>query len=292
MPRKSEKSQPSGRAATSTKPIGAGPLARWLTICFVKMRNQTYIRRVWKRPPGLLTVFGRCIKVYPFENLAEAHAMQFVAQHTSIPVPKVHCAFVQNGKTYIVMDRIEGQMVGRGWQSRSDESKKRILDQLRGMVNELRSIRRVPESTVVSGVDGGPFCDPRLPSTLFWGPFATVRDFHQALVNNIDFQVVSSESMGPEYSDLNDLFAFYRQSPETLVFTHGDLSWRNILVNGDDVVGIIDWETSGWLPPYWEYICAKMVIYNAFSDEEIDMYVDPMPYEFEMDNIRQKYFQF
>lgn len=38
-----------------------------------------------------------------------------------------------------------------------------------------------------------------------------------------------------------------------IVLTHADLSPRNIIVNGDQVVGIIDWEMSGFYPEYWEY---------------------------------------
>lgn len=37
-----------------------------------------------------------------------------------------------------------------------------------------------------------------------------------------------------------------------IVFTHGDLSSLNILARVDDIVGIIDWETAGWYPSYWE----------------------------------------
>lgn len=44
-----------------------------------------------------------------------------------------------------------------------------------------------------------------------------------------------------------------------LVFTHGDLSRLNILARGDDIVGIIDWETAGWYPSYWEYTTACQV---------------------------------
>jgi len=39
-------------------------------------------------------------------------------------------------------------------------------------------------------------------------------------------------------------------------FTHGDLNPFNILVREGKVVGIIDWEFSGWYPRYWEYTSA------------------------------------
>lgn len=41
-----------------------------------------------------------------------------------------------------------------------------------------------------------------------------------------------------------------------IVMTHGDLSPRNILVQGSKVVAILDWEMSGYYPEYWEYVKA------------------------------------
>jgi len=39
-----------------------------------------------------------------------------------------------------------------------------------------------------------------------------------------------------------------------IVLTHGDLQPRNIVVQGDKVTGIIDWEFGGWYSEYWEYV--------------------------------------
>lgn len=75
------------------------------------------------------------------------------------------------------------------------------------------------------------------------------------------------------------------------VFTHGDLSSLNILVRSDEVVGIIDWETAGWYPSYWEYTTACQVNpRNPFWREQIDKFLEPMPGELEMDQVRLKYF--
>ena len=88
------------------------------------------------------------------------------------PVPKVHSAFVHNGSTYILMDRIDGKMLTCGWSSRSAESKTKILTELKRMVDELRSLP--PPSQRISDVNGvlyttADFLVPHLPghSTLF-----------------------------------------------------------------------------------------------------------------------------
>ena len=38
-----------------------------------------------------------------------------------------------------------------------------------------------------------------------------------------------------------------------IVFTHGDLSLRNILAENGKITGIVDWENAGPFPEYWEY---------------------------------------
>ncbi|KAK4139930.1 kinase-like domain-containing protein [Dichotomopilus funicola] len=236
----------------NTEPISAGPLIRLLVLFLVAANYHKYLRWITKPSPGLMFIFNMCIKVKLVATLAEAHAMRFVAEHTSVPVPKIYCALFMNGK-----------MVCQGWRSRSEESKSRIYTQLRRMITEIRSIP-APEGTSVGSVDGGPFCDCRLPSSLLWGPFCTTRDFHQALAN---------------------------ESNSRPVLTHGDLSCLNILIEGDDVVGIVDWEIAGWLPPYWEYTCAKNVNpMMEFRAEEVDKILEPMPHELEMERIKRKYF--
>jgi hypothetical protein len=264
----------------------AGPVARLLIVLLVKVKNNNYLGRLWKSSPGLMTVFDWCIKVTPGGSLSEANAMRFVAQHTSVPVPRVHWVFVHKGKTYLVMSKIKGKMAWYGWESRTQQSKAKILSQLRQMTVELRSVPP-PEGTRVSSVDNGPFYDCRLPSKDSWGPYDTVRDFHEALANDSPLETDSSNLP----VDMSELFAFYRQAGNQLVLTHGDLNSLNIMVEGDEVTGIVDWETAGWFPAYWEYTCAKNVNFrNQFWADEVDVFLEPRPYELKMEKIRQRYF--
>lgn len=128
--------------------------------------------------------------------------------------------------------------------------------------------------------------DCRLPSRDYWGPYSTVREFHQALANGIPWDCDCTK-----FADLAELFAFYQQAENKLVLTHGDLSSLNILIHGDTVVGIVDWETAGWFPPYWEYTTAKYVNpQNPFWADPVDQFITPMPEVLRMETIRRKYF--
>jgi thiamine kinase-like enzyme len=51
--------------------------------------------------------------------------------------------------------------------------------------------------------------------------------------------------------------------------THGDLCPLNILVESKDILhiaGIVDWETAGAYPEYWEYVNAFYSSFNNQSD--------------------------
>jgi len=41
--------------------------------------------------------------------LNEAAAMRYIADHTKIPIPKLHCAFEDDGAVYLVMEYVEGK---------------------------------------------------------------------------------------------------------------------------------------------------------------------------------------
>lgn len=76
-----------------------------------------------------------------------------------------------------------------------------------------------------------------------------------------------------------------------MVLTHGDLSSLNILVKNDKVTGIVDWESSGWYPSYWEHITAMQVNFgNEFWEDYIDLFIEPRPDDLQMERIRQTYF--
>ena len=91
-----------------------------------------------------------------------------------------------------------------------------------------------------------------------FGPFAGIQDFHRHLRQGFQYDPGNN----PE---INELIHLQEAASHPPVLTHGDLSSLNILVRDDKIVGIIDWETAGWLPSYWEYTTACYVnLQNEF----------------------------
>ena len=74
-----------------------------------------------------------CVKFGQDMDLTEAATLRFISENTSLPVPKVYIAFTHGDSSYIVMERIKGEMLGKGWVNRSEESKSKVLIQLRNI---------------------------------------------------------------------------------------------------------------------------------------------------------------
>ncbi|OJJ81579.1 uncharacterized protein ASPGLDRAFT_68480 [Aspergillus glaucus CBS 516.65] len=270
---------PSPSTQTTSVPFNDTALNRYFTLWAIRLLKSTRPRK-----GSVLMLTDRlCVKYGSHVHLSEASTMHFISQQTSIPVPRVISAFTHCDQTYILMERIKGDMIGVGWVQRNEESKAKLLSKLKSMIQEMREIP-APEGTEIASVDGGSMFDCRLPGhSLRLGPFHSIQDFHRHLREGIEFDPI----LDPEIQEL------IKQQGKSwpLKFTHGDLSSLNILIRGDDIVGIIDWETSGWYPSYWEYTTAYQVNpQNSFWVNEIDKFLLPMPEELAMERTRQKYF--
>jgi len=81
-----------------------------------------------------IPLIDRFVIKYGRNGLAEAHTIQFVAETTSIPVPKIYCAFERQGDSYIVMKRVPGKILRYHWDDHTPQARARILAQLKGML--------------------------------------------------------------------------------------------------------------------------------------------------------------
>ncbi|KAI0669120.1 kinase-like protein [Trametes maxima] len=121
-----------------------------------------------------------------------------------------------------------------------------LLGDLRDALRELRSIP--PPSGAVSGLNNQPVEVIRAGSQTRMGPFPSQREFKAAL-----FEFTNPTLFPERMPTLRRLAGPVQSRNHRIVFTHGDLHGLNILVKDGRLAGIIDWETAGWLPEYWEH---------------------------------------
>jgi aminoglycoside phosphotransferase len=231
-----------------------------------------------------------CVKYGNTVNLSEAAALHYISANTSIPVPKLHYAFESNGMSYIVMERIQGNSIGKGWSSRPQAEQAELLRQLKGYIDELRALPH-PRPGTIAAADWGCLYDHRLYNGHSgYGPFSQEEEFNMFLRNGTDTQHIEAIP-DDRRSAVQQVIEFQQQNTHKVCFTHGDLSSSNVLVRDGKVVGIIDFEMSGWLPEYWEYTTAMNVnVYDEFWKSQVERFLEVYPRELEIEELRRRTF--
>lgn len=215
--------------------------------------------------------------------------MKFIAENTSI---KVHCSFIYKSRAYIVMECVQGRVLNAAWATMSEKSRQELLQQLKGMLEELRALKPPQGVVGVQSCVGGSLEDARIPHCRNrFGPFKTIQEFHLWLRKGLELSTIEEKQhVSQDWVDLKEMAV--RQDGEwpPPVFTHGDLHPFNILVRDGKIVSIIDWEFSGWYPYYWEYSCAW---YGAklrpYWHDVLDQFLESYPDDLKMDITRQKW---
>jgi aminoglycoside phosphotransferase len=265
--------------------------------------KNTFIRRICtlvalKTTARLFKRNGTCIpiskhlivKTGPYVHLAEAATMRFVADNTSLPVPKVFCSFLHKDRAYIVMERIQGEAIPTAWKRLSEESREKKFSQLKTLFQELRALKPTHGTSVVSCV-GGSVREARIPRPLpRMGPFKSIQKFHLFLRDNLQPKETKDKKEDEDWQRIAEMVAKQDGPWPDPVFTHGDINPFNVLVRGDEVAAIIDWECAGWFPNYWEYTSAWYGnLTRTEWQEALSKFLDAFPAELEMEEVRNKW---
>ncbi|KAJ4306559.1 hypothetical protein N0V88_001363 [Collariella sp. IMI 366227] len=170
----------------------------------------------------------------------EAMVMRFIKENTTIPVPEV----ISSDFDRVTMEYVEGQTLRQAWPVLTTEERTNILIELRGYIAQLRALEK-RDDVSIGRLDGS---GVELPSIIprAGGPFTTTAEFHHWLVRppkRLDQQSMYWDQITRQLA-----------GDYPIVFTHGDIAARNILVRDGRIAAIIDWEYAGWFPKYWEYV--------------------------------------
>ncbi|KAI0351279.1 kinase-like protein [Trametes cingulata] len=237
--------------------------------------------RVNRLTSGLVLKKARIVS-----SLAEAEALTFVAAHTSIPVPRLRYYWEEDNDGYLIMEYVEGEILQRVWRNLTDAQRLSVMRRLAGFVDELRSLSQPPPPPEAnlprSGWIGSPLGHALIDYCMTGGddplgPFANEREFY-------DWRLSQYRQFGEIDPPTGVRLAEMRQrmpDDHPIVFTHGDINGRNVLVrvHGDgpddvEITALIDWEQAGWRPIYWEsrkwiYVGPRTLGWIEFGLEEI-----------------------
>ncbi|KAI1358211.1 kinase-like domain-containing protein, partial [Xylaria arbuscula] len=193
----------------------------------------------------------------------EYHSLAYIQSHLpSFPAPKPH-GLVRLGNFHLLfMSLIPGQDLERVWPELNDAQKQDISSQIDELLSGLRSLSL--SGAPLSDVEGDGCKDIRRTIRVNSEPTWNLEQFQ-------DFVFAGSKTASAVYTGL------LRQlipASAKCVFTHGDIRPANIMMDTNNdgnwrVVGLLDWEASGFYPEYWE--CVKMTN-NLTPIENFDWY--------------------
>lgn len=196
------------------------------------------------------------------KHLTEGDMMHYAATH-GVLAPRVRGVYEiivgdDSLARVMVSDRVPGVPLVDVWRDMTAADQAAIKDQLRAQLARMRActepvIGRMggkPTRNVYDGPRGtafGPFADEEA-----FDSWCLARVRRLPLVRSIWKWLLSGEREKRGVGGGGDVGA------GRFVLTHGDLTPRNIIVQGNVVTGIIDWELSGFFPEYAEYAFARL----------------------------------
>ncbi|KAF4562939.1 hypothetical protein EYR40_007348 [Pleurotus pulmonarius] len=236
--------------------------------------------KAFRLPFGIYIKYG----LTPDEPLA----MDFVRKNTHIPVPEVldvlpttvdinspghgytSTSVAQNSDGQpiwwiFVMTTVPGrplfqQGLGSRLVTATDEQRMVVQDTIASWVDELHAIHPPPDFPAqrISGFLGGPFMSYRIDTPGVVGPFNNPAEFHAQ-----DFCTVWPDRVEKAEEPIRRFIAERPQRHYQICLTHGDILLHNIMADEEcRPTGLIDWETVGWMPEYWETASSSRSVYS------------------------------
>ncbi|EIW85695.1 hypothetical protein CONPUDRAFT_48136, partial [Coniophora puteana RWD-64-598 SS2] len=195
---------------------------------------------------------------------SEPLTMDLVRASSHIPVPAVLRVLRAGSRQAVVMEYITGETVENCWGKLGLWQRLRVVWSIRSYIQQLR---RILVSNTHQGTHfPGPIGDePRLCYASFLvtlsmanlflkggGPFHSYDELTQWFNHKVEATRRFSGALPPELS-------FDSSFP--LVLTHFDISPRNVIVDDNSRVWLIDWEHAGFYPQWFEY----SALYNGWT---------------------------
>lgn len=236
--------------------------------------------------PGILA------KTHQLDLAEEVNAALYARRHFSFPVPNIlyynpvsHRKRRSGGRGsrgtrgvdacggrgsrgvyFFVMERCPGVCLKDVIHEMHDSQLAHIAHQLKAILKEMASVH----PSTLGSVTGGPYnSNSYLPRRVVPDhPFTTYTEF-------LDHYRMLLEFVCPPDTIDKLISAFPANAP--FRFTHGDLHAGNIIVDGTQITGIIDWSEGAFWPSHWEYCRMHHPAFQSPGWDKILQLVFPGP---------------
>jgi aminoglycoside phosphotransferase (APT) family kinase protein len=178
----------------------------------------------------------------------EAQNLQFLAANTTIPIPTVALDFNDDDDRYfMITKRISGDALNTVWDVLSTTEKENIAKQTTDYLSQLRQL----QSPRMQSLGENPLYSTYLFLDGFGAPHGPLSSDNQLWA-----ELAQVLNKLPKKACL--WFRERMPSATPYTFTHGDLAAVNIIVKDGNLAGILDWESSGYFPVWWESTCTSI----------------------------------
>jgi hypothetical protein len=217
----------------------------------------------------------------------EARAIRFVAGYRGLPVPRMVALVPFSGLPQLqlypsyalIMRYIPGEQLQHAWPHLSDSQRATVVREVAIAVRVLRTIPIPPHLPPchIGSCDGSGF-PSRRDEPPFIGPFTSVPSlltFCFNFVTEYSDKPANNERARQRYLPLRSHF----REDAKIVFTHGDLQSKNILVHDGHLAAIVDWESAAFWPEWREYQIARSAERYAPWRALLDRVLEPFEAE-------------
>ncbi|KAF2463567.1 kinase-like protein [Lindgomyces ingoldianus] len=199
--------------------------------------------------------FGLVLKWSDGTRLEEIMAMM-VARSAGFPVPKVISYGEHPDMPYapvsILMTRIPGRELGDTYERLNDKERDTVFSELQCILRVMRNWAHPWGGERICSVAGTAIRSVRVPDHSV-GPYESESEFNDHLISTASDHGFSSQDL---FEEKLACAKRMQSMHHAVVFTHGDLKHHNIMVHDGRISGLIDWESAGWYPDYWEFTTA------------------------------------
>lgn len=199
-------------------------------------------------------------KGYAKDELEDAVSAMQVASQLGIRVPHVQRIVQVDDVFYCIMDRISGTALDIAWPELGWISSLRLAFQLRRVVQRLRSAVSVTSGSLATGKCTSYF----LQDSFGLPPRATLYQVNAFLNFWANFTTLRQETKKTPAEHATCPRPVFTYS-HPFVFTHHDLAPRNIILDPEGQLWIIDWDCAGFYPEFYEYAGMYNFIPSAWT---------------------------
>lgn len=190
---------------------------------------------------------NRLVKCGRFQSLSEARNMEFVQENApSVRLPRVFRVFQEVNEdcvyTYLVMEYIHGTLLSDCWGDMAEGFRENVVDQVVDIVTTLQSLHL----DTPGPIGGGTMKDP---AGLF--PLSGINS--KKTIGDLERWYDSVLEKCKKYRRVHpDAPSFEGAFGDTVRMSHLDIAPRNIVLQADGTICLLDWEFAGAYPSHFE----------------------------------------